>query len=164
MAAKSPCKVAFCTGKGVQKGLSAISCAKTAEPIEMSFGIWTHVGARKHVLHGAAHWLNLANTSKLSMCGGDAALCQITLTTCYYSTASQYHICRCGLLLPTEYRGLSVCLCVTLVYPAKMTEPIEMPFGLRTWMGPGNHVLDGGPDPPWELGRDNFEGESGVPL
>jgi len=30
-----------------------------------------------------------------------------------------------------------------------MAEPIEMPFGLRTWMGPGNHVLDRGPDPPW---------------
>jgi len=25
-----------------------------------------------------------------------------------------------------------------------------MPFGLRTRVGPGNHVLDGGPDPPWE--------------
>jgi len=29
-----------------------------------------------------------------------------------------------------------------------MAEPIEMPFGLRTRVGPGNHVLDGGPDPP----------------
>jgi len=26
----------------------------------------------------------------------------------------------------------------------------NMPFGLRTWVVPGNHVLDGGPDPPWE--------------
>jgi len=31
-----------------------------------------------------AHWRHLANTTKLSVCGGDAALCQITLTTCYY--------------------------------------------------------------------------------
>ena len=29
---------------------------------------------------------HLANTIELSVCGGDAALCQITLTTCYYST------------------------------------------------------------------------------
>jgi len=29
-------------------------------------------------------------------------------------------------------------------------EPIEMPFGLRTQVGPGNHVLDEGPDPLWE--------------
>ena len=51
---------------------------------------------------------------------------------------------------------LSVCLSVgrsvTLVSRAKTAEPIEMPFGLssRTRMDPGNHVLDGGPDPPWE--------------
>jgi len=52
---------------------------------------------------------------------------------------------------------LSVCLCVTLVSPAKVAEPIEMLFGLRTWVGPGNRVLDGGPDPP--MGRGNFKGK-----
>jgi len=36
----------------------------------------------------------------------------------------------------------SVSLSVTLVSPAKMGEPIEMPFGLRTLVGPGNHVTD----------------------
>ena len=43
--------------------------------------------------------------------------------------------------------GPSVGLFVTLVSPAKTAEPIEMPFGLRTLVGPGNHdiVLDGGP-------------------
>jgi len=25
----------------------------------------------------------------------------------------------------------------------KTAELIEMPFGLRTWVGPGNHILDG---------------------
>ena len=39
--------------------------------------------------------------------------------------------------------------------PAKTAEPIEMPLGLRTGVGPGKHVLDGGPDPP--MGRGNFE-------
>jgi len=29
------------------------------------------------------------------------------------------------------------------VSPAKTAAPIEMPFGLRTRVGPGNHVLDG---------------------
>jgi len=38
-----------------------------------------------------------------------------------------------------------------------MAAPIELPFGLRTWVGPGNHVLDRGPDPPWEGA--NFWGE-----
>jgi len=30
------------------------------------------------------HWCHLANTSEPSVRSGDAALCQITLTTCYY--------------------------------------------------------------------------------
>jgi len=42
----------------------------------------------------------------------------------------------------------SVGLSVTLESPAKTAALIKMPFGLRTWVGPGNHVLDGGPDPP----------------
>jgi len=42
---------------------------------------------------------------------------------------------------------LLVGLSVTVVSPAKMAEPIEMPFSLCTRVGPRNHVLDGGPDP-----------------
>ena len=38
----------------------------------------------------------------------------------------------------------------TTVISAKTAAPIEMPFGLRTRVGPRNHVLDGGPDSPWE--------------
>jgi len=30
------------------------------------------------------HWRHLANTTEPSVCGGDAALCQITLTTCLF--------------------------------------------------------------------------------
>jgi len=43
--------------------------------------------------------------------------------------------------------------------PAKMAEPIEMPFGLRTLVGSGNHVLDGGPDP-----EGAFFGGKGCPI
>jgi len=43
-----------------------------------------------------------------------------------------------------------VCQSVALVSHAKTFAPIEMPFGLSIWVGPGNHLLDGGPDPPWE--------------
>jgi len=46
--------------------------------------------------------------------------------------------------------GRSVYLSITLVSPTKTAAPIEMPFGLRTPVGPGNHVLDGGADHPWE--------------
>jgi len=56
---------------------------KTAEPIEMSFGMWTWVGPSKYVLKWSAHWHHLANTIEPSMCGGDTVLCHIALTTCY---------------------------------------------------------------------------------
>jgi len=59
----------------------------------------------------------------------------------------------------TDRVAWSVGLSVTLVSPAKTAAPIELPFGLRTWVGPGNHVLDGGPDPP--MGRGKFLGENG---
>jgi len=58
--------------------------------------------------------------------------------------------------------GLSVDVSVTLVSPAKTTAPIEMPFRLRTRVGPGKHVLDGGPDSP--VRRGDFEGGKGRPL
>jgi len=36
------------------------------------------------VLDGGAYWRHLANMIEPFVCGGDAALCQITLTACYY--------------------------------------------------------------------------------
>jgi len=48
----------------------------------------------------------------------------------------------------TDQVAWSVSLSVTLVSPAKMAASIEMPFGLRISVGPGNHVLDWGPNPP----------------
>ena len=43
----------------------------------------------------------------------------------------------------------SVCLCVCLldstVSPTETAEPIEMPFGFWTRVGPRNHVIGGGP-------------------
>jgi len=49
--------------------------------------------------------------------------------------------------VPTDGVAWSVCLLVTFVSPAKMAEPIEMPFGWVTGVGPSNHVLNGGLDP-----------------
>jgi len=54
--------------------------------------------------------------------------------------------------------GLSVC---HTSEPCKTAEPIEMPFGLRTWVGPRDHVIDGGSDPP--MGKGKFLGENGRP-
>ena len=52
-------------------------------------------------------------------------------------------VLRCGLMLPTEHRDLSVCLSVTLVTRAKTAEPIEMSFGLWTRVGQRKHILHG---------------------
>jgi len=76
-----------------------VSPAKTAEAIQIPLGLWTQVGPRNHVLDGvqtphrkaereilrrkgrrAAH---CKVYDILSVCGGDAAFYQITLTTCY---------------------------------------------------------------------------------
>ena len=46
--------------------------------------------------------------------------------------------------------------------PEKTAAPIELPFGLRTWVGPWNHVLDEDTDPP--MGRGKFLGENGRPI
>ena len=46
----------------------------------------------------------------------------------------------------TDRLAWSICLSVCLSlshYPAKTAAPIEIPFGLRTRVGPGNYVLDG---------------------
>jgi len=73
-----------------------VSCyGEAAEPIDLPFVLCTttRVGRRKHKFnrirqvapmcpHGRAHWPHLANTIEPSVCGSDAFLCQITLTTC----------------------------------------------------------------------------------
>jgi len=40
--------------------------------------------------------------------------------------------------------SLLVCLSLIVVSAAKTAKPVEMPFGIWTWMGPRKHVLDGG--------------------
>jgi len=74
----------------VCRSVTVVSPAKTAEPIEMTLGLWTQVGRSKHVLHGRAHWRHLANTVEPSVSGGDAAF---TLTTCPHAI---------GFLLPSD--------------------------------------------------------------
>jgi len=44
----------------------------------------------------------------------------------------------------SKVQGHSAVIC------AKTAEPIEVTFPLWARMGPRNHVLDGGPDSPWE--------------
>ena len=51
---------------------------------------------------------------------------------------------------PSIAWSLSVCRSDTVVSPAETAHLIKMPFGLRTWVGPRNYVLDRNPDPPLE--------------
>ena len=62
----------------------------------------------------------------------------------------------------TDRVAWSVGLSVTLLSPAKTAEPIVAPSGLRTWLGPRDHVLDGSSDPP--MGRGKFLGDNGRPM
>jgi len=63
--------------------LSAVSSAKTAEPIDLPFGLPTQVGRRLHKFnrihqvapmcpHGRTHCRHLTNTIEPSVYGGDA--------------------------------------------------------------------------------------------
>jgi len=64
---------------------SAMRCLKMAELIDLSFGLCTQVCVVVPMCpHWRAHWRHPANTIEPPVCGSDAALCQITLTTCLY--------------------------------------------------------------------------------
>jgi len=67
---------------GYARRHSAVSCAKMAEPTDMSFRLWTRLGPRKHVLggvHSGATWrIQLNSPCAAAM----RPFCQITLTTC----------------------------------------------------------------------------------
>jgi len=65
-----------------------------AEPVDFLFGLWTPVGQTKHgsnricpmaamCAYERTHWCHMVNTIEPSVCSSDAALCQITLTSCY---------------------------------------------------------------------------------
>ena len=53
---------------------------KNSQMDQDAIGLWTWVHRKKHVLHGST----LANVTDTSMCGDDATLCEITLTTCFF--------------------------------------------------------------------------------
>jgi len=76
-------------------------------------------------------------------------LCMLFLFRLYRSTV---YIDAAHCYRPSSMVGLSV----TVISPAEMAEPMEMPFGLWTRLGLRNHVLDKGLDCPVQMG--NFWG------
>jgi len=81
-----------------------MSPAKTAEPIEMQFGIWTWVCPRKHVLGGGVNWRNLANTIEPFMCAGEEAC----MLSDYFDRLLVHGQVTIIFVVSV---GLSVCLC-----------------------------------------------------
>jgi len=84
-------RVAWSVVPTVCRSVTLVSPAKTAEPTEIPFELCTRVGRRKHRFnrirqmapmcpHSRVRLCHLVNTIELSVSGGDAALCQITLT------------------------------------------------------------------------------------
>jgi len=64
----------------------------------------------------------------------------------YYYAASQYMYVDAA-YIATDGVTWSVCLFVTTMSPAKMAEPIDMPFRLWNRVDSGTMYLDGGSDP-----------------
>ena len=85
-----------------------LSPAKTAEPIEVVFGLWSRVGPKNRVLDGV----------------------QIPQ--------------RKGAILRGEMAAHSNVQGYPAVICAKTAVLIEMQFGMRSQVGPGNHMLDRG--------------------
>jgi len=98
-----PCEGTILRGEGAAHrkvyGRYAISCANTAEPITMSFWMWTRVGPNKHasdVGHVGATWRIRLNRP---CAAAVRPLCRITLTTCcIISPSVSFFFCRWTLL------------------------------------------------------------------
>jgi len=68
----------------IVSGHCVTNCAKSAESVQMLFGMgmWTGIRSNEACIRWGAHCCHLANAVEPSMHGGDAAFCQIMLTTC----------------------------------------------------------------------------------
>jgi len=78
-----------------------------------------------------------------------------------YWAALQYSTSNIDAAIVADGVPWSVCQCVCRAL-CKTREPIEMPFGVWAIVGPRNHALDGGADPP--MRRGNSQGKGSGPL
>ena len=68
----------------VCRSVTIVSPAKTAEAIEMPFGLWSRVVPRKHVLDGSVYWRHLTNVQLNRSCAAAMRpVVKYTLTSCY---------------------------------------------------------------------------------
>jgi len=102
--------------------VTSVSPAKTDEPIEVPFTMWTRGGPRNYVLYGVTHWRHLANTTEWSVCGGDA---------------SNYFNHLLILLLPDIFRRIK-CFHKALLQAPYSTDVCVLPAYANTWMYRGH--------------------------
>jgi len=62
----------------------SIKVALTVGRYEPQVNRFGSVDPSNHTLDRIAHWRHLSNTTEQSVLGDDAALCQVTYSTCYY--------------------------------------------------------------------------------
>ena len=103
------------------------------------------------------------STTEYFICSDLSVRKNVLIITDYFTIiirpqcSTTYYVCTTYVYAAYCYSGLSVCLSVTVVSTTNIAEPIEVPFRLMTRVGPRNHVLHGGPDPPREVAI--FRGE-----
>jgi len=78
--------VAWSVGLSVGGCVTIVCRAKTAEPAELSFGVWTRLGPRKYVLDGVHIGVTWRIRLNRPCVAAMQPFCQITLTTCYTYT------------------------------------------------------------------------------
>jgi len=124
----------------------------------MPFGRWTLLKALLDELHiGATSWIQFHHPSAAAM----QPYVKL-LWTIFTTIIRPHHSITYVDADVTNRVAWSVCWCVGLSIchssePWKTAEPIDMPFGLRTWVGSNEPCIRWVPDPP--LGRGNFEGK-----
>ena len=123
--------------------VTSVSPIETEKPMQMPFGgRQTREGPNNNALDGGAQWRHLSNATEWQLCGGDAALSQIILATCFYC----YNIVS----VCTSARGLMAPLLLINVYLYKLRqqtasclEAIDCQMLLRLLSKKNVCVLDG---------------------
>jgi len=78
------------------RSVTVVSPAKTAEPIDMSFGLWTWVGPKTIRNRRGAHWRHRAKKINRPRAAAMRPFCQITLNTCYHNHHHSQYSTACA--------------------------------------------------------------------
>jgi len=108
------------TCEGVKRGQSRTCLDMCGNRYAQSNSVGGSTGTCVDVDWGGAHWRHLANATEPSMCGSDAALCQITLFPYFLSAGTHMcHFCTTG-LFPELLHG-----CIPEIKPESPTRGLR---------------------------------------